>query len=82
MARELSEWLSPSLEDIIVEGGLWETGIGSKQIRVWFEECRGSRISIPKETISSGLGHIGRKEGRVMVACLKDWLEGPRGTQA
>ena len=28
-ARELKEWMTSSLEDILVEGGLWETGIGS-----------------------------------------------------
>ena len=109
-ARELKEWMTSSLEDILVEGGLWETGTGSpaldkprivaelggsreespasgegdlvrwttdfaQQIRTWFEERRGSRIPTPKEMVSSVLGHIGKKEGRSMIACLKDWLE-------
>ena len=99
--------MASSLEDILTEGDLWETGNGSptpdrpkiiemlggpreeipasvdgdlvrqttgcsRQIRVWFEERRGSRISTPKETASLGSGHVGWREGRVTVACLKD----------
>jgi hypothetical protein len=52
----------------------WTTDF-AQQIRTWLEERRGSRIPTPKEMVSSVLGHIGKKEGRSMIACLKDWLE-------
>jgi hypothetical protein len=55
-ARELEEWLNSSLEGILVEEGLWETGTGSSVPDIQ-KDNRGTGRSAGRESSTGGWGH-------------------------
>ena len=74
--RELKEWMTSSLEDILVEGGLWETGTGSPALdkpRI-VAELGGSR----EESPASGEGDLVRWTTD-FAQQIRTWFEERRG---